>query len=56
MDNLWYEKQFEVGPNGEKVSLLMIDSSLLICESFLSASKEEKEMMLNHLDYETQNL
>lgn len=32
MDSLYYEKQFKVGPDGEKLSLMAIDSCFLICE------------------------
>ena len=27
----WYEKQFEIGPDGEKVALLFIDTEYMVC-------------------------
>jgi hypothetical protein len=32
MDNLYYSKTFEIGPNGEKFALLAVDSCLLLCD------------------------
>ena len=33
MPSNYYEKQFEIGPNGEKFSLLQVDSCYLLCET-----------------------
>jgi hypothetical protein len=52
MDGLWYEKQFKVGKNGEKMSLMMVDSCLLICASLIN--KKDKKLL--NLDEETREV
>jgi 3',5'-cyclic AMP phosphodiesterase CpdA len=56
MDNWWYEQQYEIGPNGEKMALLHVDSCFLICYIYLKGSKEEKASFLESLDEETRSV
>lgn len=56
MPNLWYEKQVQVGPNGEKLAMLMVDSCLLICDYYLRANHEGKQRLRSSLDDDTKKV
>jgi len=55
MDHLFYEKQFPVGNDGEKMSLMMFDSCLMICKA-LEGSPKEREEKLKYLDEDSLKL
>mmetsp|Transcript_11171 Transcript_11171/g.18773 ORF Transcript_11171/g.18773 Transcript_11171/m.18773 type:complete len:385 (-) Transcript_11171:28-1182(-) len=48
-ENWYYEKQFEVGPNGEKFSLLNLDSCFMLCET-INSKPDLKQDLLMQLD------
>jgi hypothetical protein len=49
----YYLKEFEIGPGGEKLSLLMVDSCYLICET---VGKVKDPLYHKHMDLETKYL
>ena len=52
MPGLWYEQQIQIGPNGEKMGLLHVDSCLAICATKLS----NPLMNLRSLDADTKQM
>ena len=50
-DSLYYEKQFEVGPDGEKFALLQVDSCFMLCDALLH--REDRNEILEKLADDT---
>ena len=46
-EDLYYQKQWEIGPNGEKFALMQVDSCLLTCEALLSKGFKDIEKFKN---------
>ena len=61
MESNFYEKQFTIGPNGEKLSLLMLESCYFLCETvgnnkdeyFKSLDIESQEIYSNRCDHKS---
>lgn len=51
MPSLFYEKQVEVGAGGEKMGLLFVDSSLMLCASYSYAGDSGGHMLLMHEEH-----
>jgi len=48
MPGNYYEKQFEIGPNGEKFALLQVDSPYLLCETVGKNREKYFHMLDDH--------
>jgi hypothetical protein len=48
MPTNYYEKQFEIGPNGEKFALLQLDSCYLLCETVAKDKEKYFELLDDH--------
>jgi len=51
MPSLFYEKQVEIGENGEKLGLLFVDSSLMLCATYSYAGDSGGHMLLMHEEH-----
>lgn len=57
MDTLYYEKEFNIGENGEKFSLLQIDSCFLLCETIGNGpAHRNKTLVLASLDADSRGV
>ena len=46
MPYYYYTREIEIGENGEKIGLLMIDSCLLLCSNYTYGRMERKDKSL----------
>ena len=53
MEGLYYEKQFPIGENGEKMALTMVDSCFLNCYALRRVPLDQHEKLLQNLDLES---
>ena len=51
MPSLFHAKEVEIGENGEKMGILFVDSSLMLCSNYSFAGDSGGHMLLLHEEH-----